>query len=246
MPSPIERNFRKSWETLLNFAIRKGVPYQDAEDLVSATLQIALDQFSEERGKFLPFCTTILGNRIKNYWRDRKPNDPIDDTDITDPDRSDYLESEEERARMKKMIDRIREDLTPEEVQFINALGVAFEGLESRAVSQAARSLGLEPEKGWDIFRRIQRKAKSLFPVLEIGETRFMKVPPAPAAKRTSSYEIPELQRASRFPLAAPAPLFWSASIANLARFAIREEAFARAMGSFTADQKRKLQAIFA
>jgi len=246
MQSPIERNFRNSWESLLNFALRRGVPYQDAEDLVSATLHIALDQFAEERGKFLPFCTTVLSNKIKNYWRDRKPNDPIDELNLPDPGLTGDFEKEEERTRMKEMIDRIREHLTHDETEFMNALGAAFENLESRAVSEAARSLGLEPAKGWDVFRRIQRKAKSLFPVLETKEMPAAEAPPAPVAEPVlACVEAVFFKKAPRLLRDAPAPLRWPPSLPHLARFARREESYWRAMDAFTAEQKSRLRTIF-
>jgi DNA-directed RNA polymerase specialized sigma24 family protein len=246
MPSPIEQNFRNSWESLLNFALRRGVPYQDAEDLVSATLHIALDQFVEERGKFLTFCTTVLSNKIKNYWRDRKPNDPIDELDLPDPGLAGDFEKDEERARMKEMIDRIREHLTAEETEFINALGAAFENLESRAVSEAARLLGLDPAKGWDVFRRIQRKAKSLFPLLETREMPAAEAPPAPVAEPTlARAEAVFFKKSPRVLRETPSPLRWPPSLAHLARFAIREASYWRAMDAFTTEQKNRLRSIF-
>lgn len=241
-------NFRNTWDRLLSFALRKGVPYQDAEDLVSTTLQIAIDQFAEERGDFLPFCITILGNRIKNFWRDRKQTDPIEEANFPDPGHLEDFEKEEERARMKEMIDRIQEHLTDDEKAFMNALGAAFEDLESRAVSEAARTLGLEPEKGWDVFRRIQRKAKSVFPGLETCKMPVVKYRLAPAAGPRMGVEgTIHLRRTfePRRPTATPPQPQSSLSVIALARFTLREQSYARAIVSLSAEQKNRLSAIF-
>jgi DNA-directed RNA polymerase specialized sigma24 family protein len=237
--------FRDSWEYLLAFAVRKGVFYQDAEDLVSATLHSALDKFSEDRGKFLPFCTTILNNKIKNYWRDKKPNDPFDDDIASGLDHADDLEMEEERARMKLMLDRIREQLDDEEEAVFNALGVALEDLESRAVSQAARSLGLDPEKGWDIFRRIQRKARVLFPAMKAVEGRAPQAPAAAPSMEKMAFEEPALYQMSikrERPAKRVAPAL--PSLLDLARFARHEAGFAGLLQAMTEGEKSRLSSI--
>ncbi|HTY59447.1 MAG TPA: sigma factor, partial [Bacteroidota bacterium] len=192
MPLTAEQNSRRSFDVLLHYALSRGVPFADAQDLVQASLVAALEGYDAAKGAYLGYCTTILGNRIKNYWRDRKSSQPIEDVDIPDPDLKEHMEKEEEMARMKKMIDRISSELTPEESAFLKALGIACEELESRAVSKAARSLGLEPEKGWDVFRRIQRKARALFPAMAVG--KMLK-----SAPRTSSAEEPSVSELHEF-----------------------------------------------
>ncbi len=262
MPSSADRNFRRSFDVLLSFALRKGVPFEDAQELVQASIVAALDRFDEGKGAYLGYCTTILGNRIKNYWRDRKPTESIDDVDIPDPGFQDDLEREEERARMTKMIRRISRELTPEEAAFLKALGVATEELESRAVSHAARLLGLEPEKGWDIFRRIQRKAKTLFPDMileEVLQDRYSRIAEAPAPMSEARSVAGDAGETPLFSLssepAAPgrikamfirrARLQSRATMLDLARWAAGEESFRHVMGSLTGEQMKKLRALF-
>jgi DNA-directed RNA polymerase specialized sigma24 family protein len=260
MPSSAEQKFRRSFDILLTFALRKGVPFGDAQDLVQATIVAALDRFDEGRGAYLAYCTAILANRIKNYWRDRKPTEPIDNIDLTDTDLLDQIEREEERARMKKMIDRISAELTPEESAFLKALGKACEELESRAVSQAARSLGLEPEKGWDIFRRIQRKARALFPGLaegEIAETHFLRFPGS-ARPEAAAPAAPSV--CQRLPARAMGPALIRSrksregrsmlvppgeTLLDLARWAVREESYSHVLGSLTDEQRTRLRSLF-
>jgi DNA-directed RNA polymerase specialized sigma24 family protein len=263
MPLTAEQNFRRSFDELLRYALHRGVPFADAQDLVQASLVAALDGYDAAKGSYPGYCTTILGNRIKNYWRDRKPGEPIEEVDIPDPDLKENLEQEEERARMKMMIDRISTELTPEESAFLKALGVAYEELESRAVSKAARSLGLEPEKGWDVFRRIQRKAKALFPDRAVGKT--LKILPSVSLDAESSVSesrqlVRDLESVSELP-GAPAPEApaWrkrvSLSLASpkihdpilaLARWFASEESFLHVVGSLTGEQVTKIRSLFA
>jgi DNA-directed RNA polymerase specialized sigma24 family protein len=244
MTHPVENDFRATWGALLSFALRKGVPFQDAEDLVSATIHVSLDRYSSEKGKFLSFCMTVLNNKIKNHWRDQKPHEPFDDEVSFDDEQRVIMEEEEERAAMSSILQRIREKLTPEEVDFMTALGTALEELDSRAVSEAARTLGLAPEKGWDLFRRIQRKARSLYPAMQVGEELPVAAKARPAASQNvvSSAEVLYQQTIPAAPMRATAPPL--PTLLNLARAEARNAGFARLFSSLTPEQSKKLQII--
>jgi DNA-directed RNA polymerase specialized sigma24 family protein len=244
--------FRRLFEDLIGYGLSRHVPFHDVEDLVGSTIEAALKHFDTAKGTFRALCFTTLSNLIKNYWRDRKPNDPIGDLDIPDLDRPDVLEGEEGRDHMKKMIDRIRKDLTPEEEAFLKALGEAFEELESRAVSEAARVLGMDPQKGWDIFRKIQRKAKALFPLMteeeitiakEVALRKPLAHEPENAARAGAPIRSASSTSLISGRIGAP-PRYVPTTLANLARVAVREEAFARAVGSMTAHQLGRLQKL--
>ena len=58
------------------------------------------------------------------------------------------------------MIERIKRVLDEEETKLFMALKVIVEESDRAIVSEAARRIGLTPQKGWDVFRRIQRKAQ--------------------------------------------------------------------------------------
>jgi DNA-directed RNA polymerase specialized sigma24 family protein len=246
MGSPIEQNFRSTWESLLGFALRRGVPFQDAEDLVSSTIQVALDRFTGERGKFLPFCMTVLSNRIKNHWRDQKTHEPFDDEDFPGDEQPSPMEGEEEIARMRTMIERIRQSLSPEEKEFMSAMGTVLEEMESRAVSETARTLGLPPEKGWDLFRRIQRKANSLYPAVKIEERQSApsQAAPAPAAESAAFEAMVHYRSASPSKKRSAVPSVLP-SLLTLARFEARDAGFARMIGSLSSEESTRLMKIF-
>ena len=149
---------KDTWSHLLGIALSYGLPLADAEDLVSETLIKALDHFEPERGAFPVFCRTILRNNLKNYWRDRKLHlelhpDSLSDTDPAALNRYDH-------AHVAYVLECISGELTEDEREFLMMLGNVLQEMESRAVSEAARRLGLPASKGWDVFRRIQRKAR--------------------------------------------------------------------------------------
>ncbi len=238
MPTPIGLDFQSNWDRLVKIVYGKGVPYIDAEDLVSATLQVALENYDDERGEFFPFCHEILRNKIKNFWRDRRIHDPIDEVDIPDTFYAAAFEEVQERERMKEMIERIQNVLTEEEKEFLNALGRVYEEFEDAAVSQAAVAVGLEPLKGWNIFRRIQRKAKHLFPVREIEEpiqARFSLLQ-GTGGPTFRAATVSDRSMAYRHP--SPP------TIVYLARFAAREQGYKKAMASLSPAQESRLRTI--
>lgn len=154
--------FQLLFEELIRFATSKGVPFVEAEDLAASSVEAAYKVFDPARGSFPPLCMRTMANRLKNYWRDRKPNVPIpEDELLPDPDWEERFRAGE-KGEERRMLERIESKLTPGEREFLAELHAVYEELDDRAVSEAARRLGLEPAKGWDIFRRIQRKATAL------------------------------------------------------------------------------------
>ncbi|MBP6875433.1 MAG: hypothetical protein KBD56_05140 [Candidatus Eisenbacteria bacterium] len=153
------------WRALVRRGLRTGMFLEEAQDLASRTLVKALDSYDAQRGSFDAFCRTIHGNLMKNHWRDRKPLEPIDEETVAVDDRIDPLEiltEREERTIMRTLSDRILAALDPEEAAFLLALSDILFETERVVVSQAAARLGMKPLQGWDIFRRIQRKARPM------------------------------------------------------------------------------------
>ncbi len=152
------------WRSLMLRAFRRGVPRPEAEDLASQALLKALQAHVPERGDFAPFCVAIHANLLRNWWRDRKPTEPWDEQmhDLSGPDDPHAdLADQEERAMFQHIADRILSVLEPDEAALFLAMGDLARDAERAAVSAAARRVGLAPLKAWDVFRRIQRKARA-------------------------------------------------------------------------------------
>ncbi len=166
MPVTDEHSFFPAWKRLHEDALRKRVPYHDAEDIVSETLLKATETFDQQRGDFDGFCYSILRNKIKNYWRDKKPQTTLEDGQYPndDPSPISIMIENEAEERAKAVIAAISPLLTNDERTFLEMLGQVLAELEGRAVTETSRRLGIEPLKGHDIFRRIQRKALKMQP----------------------------------------------------------------------------------
>ncbi|MHB8079556.1 MAG: sigma-70 family RNA polymerase sigma factor [Candidatus Krumholzibacteriia bacterium] len=195
------------WKGLVGQALRVGVPYEEARDLASQALLKALEAFDGGRGEFGPFCRTILANLVRNHWRDRKPTEPHDPE--TDPraaadDPFADICSREVRELMRDLADRLLAVLEPPEAAFFLALAEVAREAETVAVTAAARRLGLEPLKGWDLFRRIQRTARRLQapPSFMVSAARL--APPAPPSILRSPVVTDEQARDDGF--ASPPP----------------------------------------
>jgi DNA-directed RNA polymerase specialized sigma24 family protein len=238
---------QRVWDTLLRHAQYRGVGFPDAQDLVSNALRNALDHFDSARGELLPFSRTILDNAIKNYWRDRKVEIPFEDDEWSEPDGGpDTILEEKERAEsMKRTVEQLSALLSADELEFMRMLGQVVDELGDRAVSETARRLGLKPNKGWDLFRRIQRKAHSLETPPAVAAPRRMKqaAPQKERSDRDLSIQATSIDRSavghvseSRMPPSAAAPMFSLAPrpdpLFEIAGAMAREEAFERFMNN--------------
>ncbi len=239
---------QRIWNALLRHALSKGVSFQDAEDIVSNTLRSALEHHDSTRGELLPFCRTILNNAIKNFWRDRKVDLPFNDEQWSQPDDGPdlVLEEKERMESMKRTVEKLSKLLSEEELAFMRMLGQVVDELGDRAVSETARRLGLKPTKGWDLFRRIQRKAESLeaaAPLImtarigsRVGAGRKTRTPMPPAAQAPVCKESmpPESDATAAFGsvLAQMRPMEELPELFGLAGAMARGEAFERFVGS--------------
>lgn len=149
------------WMGLLKTARIKGIPDDAAEDLVGDAILKAFEKFDPERGRFAPFSRKILENLIKNFWRGHRPNVPFEDIpEPPDPDNPYLLVEGKENVReVIRMARQIADKLDAEERKLFEALREVLREQDTRAVSEAARRIGLSAQKGWDLFRRIQRKS---------------------------------------------------------------------------------------
>lgn len=109
-------------EVLLNYCIRRGMQYADAEDIVQRVLidvsqQMHRFQFDAERGRFRCWLATVTNRAI---WRHRKRKAPKDErpleefTDLAQPT-NDAWRREFSSAIVDVGLQRIRAEFTAEE-----------------------------------------------------------------------------------------------------------------------------------
>lgn len=224
--------FRRLFDELMRYCVRRGIGFTDAQDLVGSSLEAALRGYDASRGSLAALAQATLENRVKNFWRDRKTLVPIDGAaDIEDPDtRADaFAESAHDRERLRS----IMAELTSEEKGFLLVLQSVLDEMDQRAVSEAARRLGISPAKGWDLFRKIQRKAVRKTAKRDHGVRFSMrKMPPAVEPRMDDSVpmaiEVNEMRASYPAPAAAPAPEAVSAEVRALAALTALDDAFSR------------------
>ncbi len=80
-----EEYFNSIYPQALKYTTRKVGNHTDAEDLTMDAFMSCykhFDEFDETRATFSTWLYTALNNRIKNYYRDHRIMDDIDDTDV--------------------------------------------------------------------------------------------------------------------------------------------------------------------
>ncbi len=181
--------FRSFHDSLVRSATSRGIRFADAQDLAGDAIERALSRFDPEKGEFPAFCTTILSNLMKNYWRDKKKTEefPNDEGPVDPEPFIDALELAEAVREIRAALSEIKKKLSPKENAFLKHLQDVLAESGPRAISEAARRSGLTPAKGWDLFRKIQRKAKGISAKFEsdlfITEVQIEKSSPIMAAQ---------------------------------------------------------------
>jgi hypothetical protein len=155
--------FRLFHDSLVRAAVSKGIVWEDAQDLAGGAVEKALAGFDPAKGEFSAYCHTILANLIKNYWRDKKKTDEfVEDGYVVPESAIDPVELAETLREVRSALSEIAKSLSTEENAFLNHLQDVLDESGPRAISEAARRSGLTPAKGWDLFRKIQRKARAV------------------------------------------------------------------------------------
>lgn len=225
----------------MRYCLMRGIGFADAQDLVGGAIEAALKKYDPARGGFPALAQTAVVNRVKNYWRDRKPLDPLDGAgEVADPEAS--PEALDQAAHDHERLRGIMAELTNEEKDFLLVLQAVLDEMDTRAVSEAARRMGMPPAKGWDLFRKIKRKAirakarekltaeylrlsraPDVLADLDISSASVMMEMPAPPAAESGRLAEPLPMHAS-----VPAGESIDLSMRALAAFAAMDQAFTR------------------
>lgn len=162
-------NFEKYRNSLIVFAKRYKVPYEDIEEIVNDSILVALHSFDKDRGSFEAYCRVILKNRLRNFIRDHFEVLILASID----DKNEYeniyrfvkenLNKEEIEIEFKQKLSKIYLILDNDEKLFLDQIQKTYTPEKGISISDAARNIGIEPLKGWDLFRKIQRKARIKF-----------------------------------------------------------------------------------
>lgn len=155
------------WKRMMSIALYRGITYTDAEDVVSESFRSGLETYESAKGDFAKYCSAILHNRIINYWRDRRNHDSLDAETIDNAALTPHelLEIDERIAMMDEMVHVLQEELSGKEREFLRIYAETLDRLGKRAVSEAARKADLTVTEGHNVFRKIKRRAKVIYPL---------------------------------------------------------------------------------
>lgn len=160
-----KQNFYKYWNSLINYAVTFKIRKEDAQDIATDTILKALEYFNKDRGNFETYCRFILKRKVldfKRIYADTYLLMFIDDEgEIVDPEKDQYDEKETNELS-DSFLKELKTELDEKELKLFGSLILYCQSSEKISVSAAAENIGLDKFKGWDLFRKIQRKAKQL------------------------------------------------------------------------------------
>jgi hypothetical protein len=141
---------------------------EDCEDIFQEAIIFAIRKFDPDRGEFRNFFFTVYENRVRNFLRDNRFRimvtsfenyenvENIEDEKIEDIDFLEYFRS------MEHFSNSLKKRLNEDELEFFEELKNVIVESPRGFVSITSRNLGMEPTKGWDLWRKIVRKIKQL------------------------------------------------------------------------------------
>jgi len=162
----LDKNFIRHRNNLISNARGWNIPYEDIEEIVNDTILKALENFDNEKGSFECYCRLILKNKIINFKTGNKDLFlliTIDDNEDILPADIQSFEKKENNLLALKFLEKLKHRLADDEVILFNEIYKSCENPDKINISKASRVIGIDPERGWEIFRKIQRKANNLY-----------------------------------------------------------------------------------
>ena len=162
---PLNNDFNTHRKNLIFYARGWKIPYEDIEEIVNDTILKALENFDNERGNFESYCRFILKNQIINFKKSNKDLFlliTIDDKEDILPSDTILFEEIENNILARKFLEQLKNELLDDELILFEEIYRNCEKMEDVNISKASREVSLDP-RGWDIFRRIQRKANKIY-----------------------------------------------------------------------------------
>lgn len=166
IPEISKQNFYKYWNSLIEYAVTFKIRREDAEDIATDSILKALEYFKKDKGDFETLCRFIMKRRVLNFKRayaDTYLLLFIDDEGVIIDPVNDRFDKKETNESSNSFLKRLEASLDEKELKLFNALNLYCQSSEKISVSAAAGNIGLDMKKGWDLFRKIQRKARQLY-----------------------------------------------------------------------------------
>ncbi len=158
--------FLKFRNSLLAYGRKFNIPYEDVEELANDAIVKAIEDFIEDRGNLEAFCKVIFKNKLLNFQKTLKSKYIIliiEDENIYKGDDGLYYDKYENTLLSQKFTESLSQSLDESELKFFNAFKIVCEQSSKKLIAETSRALKIDNAKGWDLFRKIQRKANNLW-----------------------------------------------------------------------------------
>lgn len=138
-----EECFRAHYDKALRFVRKRVTDWQAAEDIVMDAFIACYekyDSFDPERARFATWLYVVLKNKLKNYYRDNKLHEDLDDCEEAVGGFEDNLLAAETLHGFRQELARAMEEL-PETQKKI----VQYKYFQNKNATEIAALTGLEP-----------------------------------------------------------------------------------------------------
>lgn len=156
-----EKYYMEYYSQVYKYILKKISNPSQAEDLAMDTFVSCyqnFDKFDISKASFATWLYVVLNNRIKNYYRDKKTTDSIDDhTELSDSFENDIVEAIH-LSEMKKILENALLILDAQEQKLIRLK--YFDGEKSTSISTKT---GLSPGNVRVHLHRAIKKLKNYF-----------------------------------------------------------------------------------
>jgi RNA polymerase sigma factor (sigma-70 family) len=151
---------------LVRYARARGLPITEAEDiaqqcLVAVVRRIASFEYDRQRGGFKRWLRTLVNNRVRNLWRDRREVHAAS-ADLRRPQTCERSPEEDwDRIWLQEHLNRCLQQVE-QEVETKTYLAFRYSALEQWPVERICAELGVTRDQVYVSKSRVTRRLREL------------------------------------------------------------------------------------
>ncbi len=159
--------FLRFMEEVLRHGKKYNLSRETNEDIFQDSIMVCIKTFDKNKGDFRNFLITVFKNKLYDHvtrdkhagivaigW-DEKKNDVAE----AEPEELNLPEGFLDHARFVNSLKKLLEE---SELKFFDTVYDQINMNSKYPVTDSARALGMEPAQGWNIWKRVMRKARKL------------------------------------------------------------------------------------
>lgn len=162
-----EAYYQSHYDRAFRFVLKRVQDRQTAEDITMDAFVACYERFGDfdpARATFATWLYVVLKNKLKNFYRDRKVFDNIDDHD-------DPMEGFEDELLAAEYLQSLRGELAQslEQLPEVQRQIVAYKYIQNKNATEIAFLMGLEPGNVRVQLSRALKKMRSYLEARRIG-----------------------------------------------------------------------------